>query len=81
MRIGIIGRGFVGSAVEYCFSCDSKFQTNIFSVSIKLRSFCLPLQHVSLPEISGLFQRNEIGPLNKYSYKYQHLFFRRKAKS
>lgn len=29
MRIGIIGRGFVGSAVKYCFSCDPKFKTNI----------------------------------------------------
>jgi nucleotide sugar dehydrogenase len=30
MRIGIIGKGFVGSAVEYGFSCDEKYKLDIF---------------------------------------------------
>ena len=29
MRIGIIGRGFVGSAVEYGFSCDEKYKLDL----------------------------------------------------
>ncbi len=29
MKIGIIGKGFVGSAVEYGFSCDSNFKADI----------------------------------------------------
>ncbi len=29
IRIGIIGKGFVGSAVEYGFSCDSNFKSQI----------------------------------------------------
>jgi UDPglucose 6-dehydrogenase len=29
MEIGIIGKGFVGSAVEYGFSCDSEFKATI----------------------------------------------------
>jgi len=29
MKIGIIGKGFVGSAVEYGFSCDSEFKATI----------------------------------------------------
>ena len=29
MRIGIIGKGFVGSAVEYGFSCDEKYKLDI----------------------------------------------------
>ena len=29
MKIGIIGKGFVGSAVEYGFSCNSNFNTQI----------------------------------------------------
>tara|TARA_X000000368_G_scaffold172730_1_gene136218 strand:- start:707 stop:1564 length:858 start_codon:yes stop_codon:yes gene_type:complete len=43
MKIGIIGKGFVGSAVEYGFTCDEKFeaQIKIYDVNPKLSTHSL----------------------------------------
>ena len=43
MRIGIIGKGFVGSAVEYGFSCDENFKAEIkiYDINPKLSSHSL----------------------------------------
>ena len=38
MRIGIIGKGFVGSAVEYGFTCDEKYKLDILVYDKKSRT-------------------------------------------
>ena len=49
MRIGIIGKGFVGSAVEYGFTCEKNLNAEIkvFDINPKLKTHSLKILSIN----------------------------------